>query len=90
MKSHTFSRYKPVSGKETPLAIHKVIEVISQSNKSWADAAEKAVKDASHTLKGLKSIYIQDMQPTFRMSRRRFSRISTADILLRDKELAHS
>ena len=62
MKSHTFSRYKPVSGKETPLAIHKVIEVISQSNKSWADAAEKAVKDASHTLKGLKSIYIQDMQ----------------------------
>lgn len=44
------------------MAIHKVIEVISQSTKSWEDAAENAVKDASQTLKGLKSIYIQDMQ----------------------------
>jgi flavin-binding protein dodecin len=44
------------------MAIHKIIEVISQSAKSWEDAAQKAVTEASKTVKGIKSIYIQDMQ----------------------------
>ena len=44
------------------MAIHKVIEVLSQSDKGWEDAAQRAVKDASSTLKGIKSIYIKNMQ----------------------------
>jgi hypothetical protein len=44
------------------MAIHKVIEVISQSNKSWEDAAERAVADASKTVKGIRSIYIENLQ----------------------------
>ena len=44
------------------MGIHKVIEVISQSEKSWDDAAQKAVTDASKTVRNIKSIYIQDMQ----------------------------
>lgn len=44
------------------MAIHKVIEVLSQSSKSWEDAAQLAVKDAAKTIKGIKSIYISHVQ----------------------------
>ncbi len=40
----------------------KVIEVIAESNKSWEDAAANAVARAGSTVKGIKSIYIKDMQ----------------------------
>ena len=40
----------------------KVIEVIAESDKSWEDAAATAVARAGKTLKGIKSIYIKDMQ----------------------------
>ncbi|MDP1673855.1 MAG: dodecin family protein [Burkholderiales bacterium] len=40
----------------------KVIEVISESDKSWEDAAANAVSRASSTLKGIKSIYVKNMQ----------------------------
>jgi flavin-binding protein dodecin len=38
----------------------KVIEVLANSDKSWDDAARNAVKQASKTLKNVRSIYIQD------------------------------
>jgi len=44
------------------MAIHKVIEVISQSDKSWEAAAQAAVKDAAKTVKGIKSIYIKNLE----------------------------
>jgi len=44
------------------VAIHKVIEVISQSDKSWEDAAQLAVKDAGKTVKNIRSIYIKNME----------------------------
>lgn len=44
------------------MAIHKVIEVLSQSEKSWEDAAQQAVKDAGKTVKKIKSIYIKNME----------------------------
>jgi flavin-binding protein dodecin len=44
------------------MAIHKVIEVLSQSDKSWEDAAQLAVKDASKTVKHIKSLYIKHME----------------------------
>jgi len=40
--------------------IVKVIEVLAQSEKSWEDAAAKAVKTASKSIKNIKSIYIVD------------------------------
>jgi hypothetical protein len=42
----------------------KVIEVLTESNKSWEDAAQAAVTQASETLHGIKSIYIKDMEAT--------------------------
>ena len=44
------------------MAIHKVIEVLSESAKSWEDAADRAVKDAAKSLQGIKSIYIKNFQ----------------------------
>jgi flavin-binding protein dodecin len=40
----------------------KVIEVIAESDKGWEDAAANAVARAGKTLKGIKSIYIKDVQ----------------------------
>jgi dodecin len=44
------------------MAIHKVLEVLSQSEKSWEDAAQLAVQDASKTVRGIKGIYIKSLQ----------------------------
>ena len=46
------------------MTILKVIEVLAESNKSWEDAAQQAVKDASKTVRNIKSIYIHDMEAT--------------------------
>ncbi len=48
------------------MAIHKVIEVLSQSEKGWEDAAALAVRDAAKTVKGIKSIYISNFQADVR------------------------
>jgi flavin-binding protein dodecin len=38
----------------------KVIEVMSNSTKSWEDATQTAVTHASKTLKDIKSVWVQD------------------------------
>ncbi len=42
----------------------KVVEVLAQSDKSWEDAAQNAVSEASKTVHGIKSIYIKDLEAT--------------------------
>lgn len=42
------------------MAVLKVIEVLSNSDKSWEDATRKAVKQASKTVKNIRSVYVQD------------------------------
>jgi flavin-binding protein dodecin len=41
--------------------IVKVIEILAQSEKSWEDAAAKAVKKASKSVKNIKSINMTNM-----------------------------
>jgi flavin-binding protein dodecin len=48
------------------MAIHKVIEVLSQSEKSWEDAAQKAVADTAKSVRGIKSIYIKNLEGVVR------------------------
>ena len=38
----------------------KVIELLSQSPKSWEDAAEGAGREASETLRNIRSIYVKE------------------------------
>jgi flavin-binding protein dodecin len=42
----------------------KVIEVLAESSKSWEDAAQYAVADASKTVRNIKSIYIKNLEAT--------------------------
>jgi len=41
------------------MAIMKVIEVLSNSETSWEDATKKAVKQASKSVKNIKSVFVQ-------------------------------
>jgi dodecin len=41
------------------MAVLKVIEVMSNSTKSWEDAAAKGIAKASKTLRGIKSAHVQ-------------------------------
>ena len=42
------------------MAVMKVIEVLSESKKSYEDAINKAVEKASQSIKGIKSAYVNE------------------------------
>jgi flavin-binding protein dodecin len=42
------------------MSVIKVIELMANSSKSWEDAAQQAVAEASKSLNHIRSIYIQD------------------------------
>ena len=46
------------------MAILKVIEVLSSSNKSWEEAVEKAVEKASKSVSNIKSAFVQSQSVT--------------------------
>lgn len=44
------------------MSMVKVIEVLAESDKSWDDAAQSALKEASETVRNIKSLYVENMQ----------------------------
>ena len=46
------------------MGVLKVIEVLSNSNKSWEDATQKAINHAGKTVKNIRSVYVQDQSAT--------------------------
>ena len=40
----------------------KVIEVLAESEKSWEDAANNALLEARESVRGIRSIYIKNME----------------------------
>lgn len=46
------------------MAILKVIEVLSESSKSWEDATQSAVKKASKSVKKIRSAFVQSQSVT--------------------------
>lgn len=46
------------------MAIMKVIEILSESKKSWEDATAKGVAKASESLSGIKSAFVQSQSVT--------------------------
>jgi flavin-binding protein dodecin len=46
------------------MAMLKVIEVLAESNKSWDDAAQQAVTNATKSVRNVKSIYIENFEAT--------------------------
>jgi flavin-binding protein dodecin len=46
------------------MAILKVLELMANSTKSWEDATQQAVAEASKTIHNIKSVYLQDQSAT--------------------------
>jgi flavin-binding protein dodecin len=44
------------------MSIAKVIEVLAESDKSWEDATQNALMDASKTVRNIESIYVREFQ----------------------------
>ncbi|MDT8402202.1 MAG: dodecin family protein [Bacteroidales bacterium] len=42
------------------MSVLKVIEVLASSEESWEDAVRNAVKTSAKTVKGIKSVYVQE------------------------------
>ncbi len=42
------------------MALLKVIELLAESKKSWEDAAQNAVTEASKSIRNIRSIYVKD------------------------------
>ncbi len=46
------------------MSVLKVIEVMANSEKSWEDAAKKAVEHASKSVKNIRSLYVNEQSAT--------------------------
>lgn len=46
------------------MSVLKVIEVLANSDKSWEDAANNAVAQASKSVKNIRSVYINEQSAT--------------------------
>jgi flavin-binding protein dodecin len=46
------------------MAMMKVVEIMANSSKSWEDAAQSAVTEASKTLHNIRSLYIKEHSAT--------------------------
>jgi flavin-binding protein dodecin len=44
------------------MPVVKVIEVLTQSPKSWEDAAQEGLNEVSKTVQDIQSIYVKEMQ----------------------------
>ena len=44
------------------MAVVKVIEVLAESDKSWEDAAQKALEGAGKSVRNIQSIYAKELQ----------------------------
>ncbi len=42
------------------MSVIKVIEIMASSTKSWEDATKKALAEAAKTIKGIKSLYVNE------------------------------
>jgi len=46
------------------MAVLKVIEVLANSHESWEDATDNAVKQASKSVKNIRSVYVNEQSCT--------------------------
>ena len=46
------------------MAVVNVVELLAESGDSWEDAVRQAVAEATKTLRGITSLYVQELQAT--------------------------
>ena len=59
------------------MSVLKVIEVLGNSTESFEDAVQNVIKEASKTVKNIKSVYVQDMQVSVKDNRITEYRVNT-------------
>ena len=52
--------------KSLTMAVLKVIEILANSSKSWEEATEKAVEQASKSVKNIRSVYVNEQSATIK------------------------
>lgn len=46
---------------EITMSVHKTVELMGSSTKSWEDAVQKVTTQAAKSIKGIKSVWVKDM-----------------------------
>jgi dodecin len=46
------------------MAVVNVVELLAESEESWEDAVRQALAEATKTLRGITSVYVQEFQAT--------------------------
>ncbi len=46
------------------MAVVKVLELLAESEQGWEDAARQAVAEAAKTVRGIRSVYMSELQAT--------------------------
>lgn len=59
------------------MSVLKVIEVLGNSTVSFEDAVSNVIKEASKSVKNIKSVYVKDMQVTVENNEIKEYRINT-------------
>jgi hypothetical protein len=59
------------------MAVLKVIEIMGNSTVSFEDAVQKVVSEVSKSVKGVRSVYVQDMQVTVKDNKISEYRVTT-------------
>ena len=58
------------------MAVVNVVELLAESGESWEDAVRQAVAEATKTLRGITSVYVQEFQATVENDRVRNFRVN--------------
>jgi len=64
----------------------KVLELMSESSKSWEDAAQNAISEASKTLRNIRSLYVKEMTAAVEKGKITSYRLNTKVALELEKE----
>ena len=64
----------------------KVIELMSESSKSWEDAAQNAISEASKTLRNIRSLYVKEITASVEKGKVTSYRLNTKVTLELEKE----
>ncbi|GAA4941088.1 hypothetical protein GCM10023314_12540 [Algibacter agarivorans] len=59
------------------MSVLKVIEVLGNSTVSFEDAVSNVIKEASKSVKNIKSVYVKDMQVTVENNKIKEYRVNT-------------
>ena len=59
------------------MAVLKVIEILGNSTVSFEDAVQKVVSEVAKSVKGVRSVYVQDMQVTVKDNKISEYRVNT-------------